>query len=88
MKNDKTAVTHSMALSMLANEGLINASNLKYAQMFYDAMLMQLKQPLKGYFYADDVSKFITTQYTNNEPPLPDSINKLSDDELLNELFA
>lgn len=83
---DRLAVTHSMALTMLANDGLINATNLKYAQLFYDAMLKELKQPAKGYFYADDVSKFITRQYTNNLPPLPEDIKKLNDDELLKQL--
>jgi hypothetical protein len=87
MKNDRLAITHSMALTMCANEGLINETNFKYAQLFYDAMLKDLKQPLKGYFYADDVSKFITKQYINNLPPLSEEIQKLNDSELLSQLL-
>jgi len=60
---DKIAITHSMALTMAQNEGLIINSDFKgSAEKVYKDMLSHLKQPTNGYFYADSVSNFIKSR--------------------------
>jgi hypothetical protein len=63
---DKIAITHSMALTMAQNEGLINNFDFKgSAERVYKDMLSNLKQPTKGYFYADSVSNFIKSRLSS-----------------------
>jgi hypothetical protein len=56
---DKMAINFKTSLKMGWDVGLVNELN---AQEIFDKMVKELKQPTPGYFYADDVSKFLDNQ--------------------------
>jgi hypothetical protein len=56
---DKMACTHSKALSILADSGLLNETN---AQEVFDKLCANVKQPTAGYFYINDVYDFAVNE--------------------------